>query len=843
VLTATAASSGDYLSASSTLTVAAVKATPTLTVTGLTTTYNAEAHPATDTITGTNNDNLTSQVTLTYNSSSTVPVNVGSYAVTATFAANSNYNAVTNTSAQVIINAFTPTLTVADSGGTYNGQAFPATPTLTLVNGGSTDPNSVTLSYSGTTAAGATYSATSAAPTQAGTYSVVASIASGGNYAGATSPTVNFTIAKATPTLIVTGQTATYNAQAHPASFSITGVNGDNLTGLVGLTYNGTSTVPVNAGRYPVVASFPGSADYNSVTNSSAQVVINATPTTTTLTSSSSVVVPGQSVTFTAVVAPVSPGGGAPVGSVQFKNGSTVLGTVGLTTGTGSSQAVFTTSSLPNGNLTITALYVNSDGNSLNSTSSGLAESGLTSGVSVSGTTLYIIGGNTADFALVTPVGSSITGSTGAAISATLNNAFSTSIINQTLTSIVVDGLAGNDNFQIASTITLPVTLTDGNGNNSIQTGGGNDVITLGTGSNQVFGGGGNKTIIDQDAAGTTGYIQLGTGNDSISLGAGNDQVKLTGGVSTVTGGNGNDTVVNGNGATCIVLGNGNDYVNTDIGIDAMTLGNGNDTIVIGGGNATVTTGNGNDFISAGSQATGTDSITMGGGNDTVSLGNGTYNVTLGSGNDSVAAVSGNTTVNAGSGTDTVELGNGVNNVTLGNGNDFVVSGNGGTMVNVGTGNDTIELGNGPNSIALGNGNDFVSTGTGNTTLTGGNGNDTTQLGNGSDIVVEGSGTDNVSAGNGADLVVGGLGQHTIQLGNGNDILIDGNATVVNQGDSLGQILAAWNTSSSTSVNSRISVTYNATHPNFLYAGSGRNWFFYTNSKTVSNKKPTDRLN
>ena len=127
--------------------------------------------------------------------------------------------------------------------------------------------------------------------------------------------------------------------------------------------------------------------------------------------------------------------------------------------------------------------------------------------------------------------------------------------------------------------------------------------------------------------------------------------------------------------------------------------------------------------------------------------------------------------------------------------------------------------------------------------MTVGNGNDNVQLGNGSDVIVEGNGNDNVSAGNGADLVVGGLGQHTIQLGNGNDILIDGSATVVNSGDSLRQILSDWNASSSASVNTRLKVVYNTSHPNVLKAGSGRDWFFFTYSKDVANKKSTDRLN
>ena len=125
--------------------------------------------------------------------------------------------------------------------------------------------------------------------------------------------------------------------------------------------------------------------------------------------------------------------------------------------------------------------------------------------------------------------------------------------------------------------------------------------------------------------------------------------------------------------------------------------------------------------------------------------------------------------------------------------------------------------------------------------MTVGNGNDNVQLGNGSDVIVEGNGNDYVSAGNGPDLVVGGLGQHTIQLGNGNDILIDGSATVVNPGDSLRQILSDWNLVAT--IDSRLNVVYNMSHPNILKAGSGHDWFFFKYSKDVTNIKKTDRLN
>ena len=578
------------------------------------------------------------------------------------------------------------------------------------------------------------------------------------------------TVNQATPTLVVTGATATYDATPHPATFTITGVNGDNLTSLVTLTYNGSPTLPFNAGTYPVLASFAGNTNYLPVSNSSQTVVIGASATTTVLASSANPASAGQSVTFTAIVSPVVPGGGTPTGSVKFQNGSTVLGTVPLSIVGGQVVASLTTAFTTAGAFTISAAYGNTDGNYTASSSSLVQNVQIvqTPGVYVSGTTLYVVGANTSDYAAISPAGPMNDGSTGLSVNSTLNGVWSSKTFTQPFTAIVIVGANGNDNFQLAGSLTLPTNVTEGNGNSYLQLGGGNDTVTLGTGSDQVFGGNGNKTITSSDAAGTSGYIALGNGNNNISLGDGNDQVVLGSGNNTVTAGNGNDSVTtSGSGSNRITLGNGNDYVRTGNGADTIALGSGNDNIQTGNGNKSITAGNGNDYVSAGS------------GNNVVTLGNG---------------------------------------------------------------NDNVQLGGGNNTVILGNGNDFVYSGDGNNDVTVGNGNDNIQLGNGSNVVVEGNGNDYVSAGNGANLVIGGLGQHTIQLGNGNNILVDGSASVANTGDSLRQILSDWNASPSVSVNTRLKVAYNVSHPNYLSAGIRRDWFFY-GAPTTSNKKSTDRLN
>ena len=80
----------------------------------------------------------------------------------------------------------------------------------------------------------------------------------------------------------------------------------------------------------------------------------------------------GQSVTFKATVAVVSPVVNAPTGTVTFKDGSTVLGTEQLSTSGSVTTATFTTSKLAIGTHSIVAVY-GGDTDDLTSTSAALS--------------------------------------------------------------------------------------------------------------------------------------------------------------------------------------------------------------------------------------------------------------------------------------------------------------------------------------------------------------------------------------------------------------------------------------------------------------------------------------
>lgn len=120
---------------------------------------------------------------------------------------------------------------------------------------------------------------------------------------------------------------------------------------------SGSVSVTVNLqafGPYTnqATASFAIGLTSKTTTSNSTQT-IRKSATTATLSSSANPSVQGQPVTFTATVTSSS---GAPTGTVTFKDGSTTVGTGGLSA-TSPYQAMFTTSTLATGTHGMTAMY------------------------------------------------------------------------------------------------------------------------------------------------------------------------------------------------------------------------------------------------------------------------------------------------------------------------------------------------------------------------------------------------------------------------------------------------------------------------------------------------------
>ena len=254
--------STNYTAATGTATTTINKAAPTVTVYAGTFTYDGSTHAATGSVTGVAGASLGSP-TFTYNGSAVTPVDGGIYAVVGSYAGSTNYTAATGT-ATLTINRATPT--VAVNGGTfaYDATPHPATGSVTGVGGASL--GSPTFTYNGSTSA----------PVDAGTYNVVGTYAGNTNYAAATG-NATITIDKVYPTVTVTGGTFTYDATAHPATGSVTGVGGVSLGPLV-FTYNGSPDAPIDAGSYGVLASYAGDSNYLAFAAKDVLTIVQATP-------------------------------------------------------------------------------------------------------------------------------------------------------------------------------------------------------------------------------------------------------------------------------------------------------------------------------------------------------------------------------------------------------------------------------------------------------------------------------------------------------------------------------------------------------------------------------------
>jgi sugar lactone lactonase YvrE len=166
------------------------------------------------------------------------------------------------------------------------------------------------------------------------------------------------------------GQTATFTATLTPAAFNVAAA-----TGTVTFTVNGAQQKPValsnntasiqisglSGGVNSVSATYSGDINYAPSTANAIAVTVQPDSSTTSLTISAPYVnplssLPGSSVTLTAVVTPSV--AGVLLGNVNFVSGATTLGSAPLTALTnGSYQAVLTTTTIPAGSYSVTAVF------------------------------------------------------------------------------------------------------------------------------------------------------------------------------------------------------------------------------------------------------------------------------------------------------------------------------------------------------------------------------------------------------------------------------------------------------------------------------------------------------
>jgi autotransporter-associated beta strand protein len=169
--------------------------------------------------------------------------------------------------------------------------------------------------------------------------------------------------------------------------------------GVTTATYTTTSG-QLAEGVNSITATYYGDTNFTGNTGSLSETTTRASSSTTLMSSAPNGIAYGQTVTFTATVAAVYPGGGTPTGTVAFYDGTTLLGDGSLNTVNNLTTATYTTLpfQLPVGSVTlptnqfITATYLG-DGNFTGSTSPALTQeitlASSTTSVNTSGPSVY----------------------------------------------------------------------------------------------------------------------------------------------------------------------------------------------------------------------------------------------------------------------------------------------------------------------------------------------------------------------------------------------------------------------------------------------------------------------
>jgi Bacterial Ig-like domain (group 3)/YDG domain len=321
---------------------------------------------------------------------------VGAHALSATYTSDPNFN--TSTSAmltQTVVKAATTALVASSFNPSVFGQPVTFTATIGAVAPGAGTPTGsvqfqidgvgfggpVTLSGGSAVSGNASFLAT-------GTHTVTALYSGDGkfnassNSAAPLTQTVN--LAGTTATLLsstnpaVSGQVVSFTANiavVSPGQGTPTGT----FTFKDGASTLGTSPVnsgqavfnisSLSAGVHSITASYSGDGSFSNSLSSALSQTINQASTSVAMISSTNPSVFGQPVTLSVTVSVVSPGGGAPTGTVTFNDGSIALATNTLTAG----QATLLTSSLPAGSHSLTAVY-NGDLNFKTSTNTPLVQ-------------------------------------------------------------------------------------------------------------------------------------------------------------------------------------------------------------------------------------------------------------------------------------------------------------------------------------------------------------------------------------------------------------------------------------------------------------------------------------
>ena len=356
----------------------------------------------------------------------------GTQQITVTYSGDADYGRLSSDLYQQITNADATTTTLSSSANpSTTGQDVQVSATVSAnAPGGGTPTGSVSFVVDGSAQSAALQNgvATLDLPSlTTGTHTITASYNPTGygydtnDFDPSTSATFTQTVNQAASATVTLSSSSNPSVYGQPVNVTITVTpdpsGGPTPTGAAtvyvdGANYsliklsNGQNTIQLPAlapGTHTITATYQGDSNYSSASSAPLSQVVGQASTTVALTSSANPATAGQSVAFTATVAPnapSAPGSGPPTGSVVFTLDGTAQPAVALTNGT----ATFSTSTLSTGTHTLTAAY-SGDSDFTASTSSTLTQTvNASAQVTVTSSANPSVTGQTVTFtATVTP--------------------------------------------------------------------------------------------------------------------------------------------------------------------------------------------------------------------------------------------------------------------------------------------------------------------------------------------------------------------------------------------------------------------------------------------------------